>query len=235
MKKEQKYYYDYIDDFGVEQSWTGSFYELCKKYDVNGKEMRKMIENKTLPVELHSYTDYIDFKYDGDKNIFQSKVYWNQLCRMCDMCLSDACSDDYTDYIPNYKLGIECIKEIFGLNCNIKEIYDNEDDYKAKYWFVILPKKYYSFIIKTQDSHISTMKHVCNEIITDIEISRYNEDVHSKVKYTGWLNWYNIHNYKVKFDLKLTEGEVKRWDGGSYNKYSFYDIKPDYTKLKYIY
>lgn len=233
MKKEQKYFYSYIDDMGVERGWSCSFYELCKKYNVNGAGMRKMIENKEIP-DLHAYTEYLDFKYDGDKNIFQSKVYWNQLCKMCELGMHDSYQEDYTEYSPSDKLGAECVKEIFGLNCKIQPI--SEDDYfSPKYWFVILPKKYYSFIIKTQDSHIATMKHVCNEIIRDIEVSKINIDVHSKVKYAGWLNWYNIQNHKIRFDFKLCEGQVKKWDGGSYNKYSFFDVKPDFNKINYIY
>lgn len=237
MKKEQIYYYNYIDDMGVEQSWSGSFYELCKKFNVNGAGLRKLIENNELSVELHSYTHYTDFKYDGDKNIFQSKIYWNELCVMCDAKISESICTDYAECSPKHKNGAECVKEIFGLNCCIKPVYEDGDDdsFGPKYWFVILPKKYYSFIIKTQDSHISTMKHVCNEIIRDIEVSKTNIDVHSKVKYAGWLNWINIQNYKITFDFKLCEGEVKRWDGGTYKKYSFFDLKPHYEKLSYLY
>ncbi len=233
MKKEQYFYFNYIDPAtDIENAWTGNFYELCCKLGIKGKELTDKLRNdpESLPFEIHSGTCYTDFKYDKEnfKSFCQSKLFWNQLSEQAEAGIKDHFGGDYSEYEPMTDVGEESIKMVFGLNCKIKDI-------SNKFWFVVLPKSYYSFIVKKQYSHIATMKIVFREIEKDIELSRIDERVRSKVKYHGWLNWYNVKIHKIKFDLYVPDGIVTKYDGGQYTKYLIFDIQPHFEKLQYIY
>lgn len=233
MKKEQYYYFNYIDKAtDVEKGWSGNFYELCCRLGMKGKELTNIMRNnpEVLPFKIHSETIYTDFKYDKENfhSFCQSKVFWNQLSEQAEAGIKDSFGGDYTKYEPLANVGEESIKMVFNLNCKIQEVND-------KYWFVILPKKYYSFIMKKQDSHVATMKIMFREIEKDIELSKIDERVRSKVKYYGWINWYNVKTHGVKFDLYIPDGKVTRYDGSVYTKYFFFDITPHFDKLQYIY
>lgn len=233
MNKEQYFYFNYIDKAtDIEKSWSGNFYELCCKLGMKGSDLTYMIRNnpEDLPYEIHSETRYTDFKYDKDKfhSFCQSKVFWNQLSELAEAAVKDSFGGDYTTYKPMTDVGEESIRMVFGFNCKIQDIDD-------KYWFVILPKQYYSFIMKKQNSHVATMKIMFREIEKDIELSHTNEKVRSKVKYYGWINWYNVKMHGIKFDLYIPDCKVTRYDGSLYTKYFFFDLAPHFDKLQYIY
>ena len=233
MKKEQYFYFNYIDPAtDNEIAWQGNFYDLCCRLGMKGKELTYKLRKDpdSLPFEIHSGTWYTDFSYDKEnfKSFCQSKLFWNQLSETAEASIKDSFGGDYTTFAPMPNVAVESIKLVFGFNCKVQEI-DN------KYWFVILPKKYYSFIIKKQYSHVATMKAIFREIEKDIELSNIDERVRSKVKYYGWLNWWNIKIHKIKFDLYIPDGKVTKYDGGQYTKYLFFDIMPHFDKLQYIY
>ena len=233
MKKEQYFYFNYIDPAtDREIGWNGNFYELCCKLGMKGKELTDKLRNnpESLPFEIHSGTWYTDFKYDKENfhSFCQSKLFWNQLSEQAEAGIRDHFGGDYTEHRPDEKIGEESIKMVFGFNCKIQDI-------ENKYWFVILPKQYYSFIMKKQTSHVATMKIMFREIEKDIELSRNDERVKSKVKYYGWINWYNIKIHGINFDLCVPDCKVKRYDGSIYTKYFFFDITPHFDKLQYIY
>lgn len=233
MKKEQAFYFSYIDPAtDRELTWQGNFLELCRRLKMKGKDVAYALrhDENDLPYEIHSYTKYTDFKYDKEnfKSFCQSKLFWNQLSEMAQIHCKDYCDSDFSDYEPTEYLAEESIRIVFGFNCKVKDI-------EGKYWFVVLPKSYYSFIMKKQHSHIATMKTMFREIEKDIELSRIDERIRSKVKYYGWLNWWNIKIHKIKFDLCIPDGIVTKYDGGQYTKYLFFDIQPHFDKLHYIY
>ena len=232
MKKEQYYYFDYIDPaYDIEFRWEGTFYELCRKLGMNSKELSNKMRNdpESLPYEIHSDTRYTDFKYDHNDNhsFCNSKQYWNQLCMEAQIARKDYLDSDFSDYKPTIYLAEESIKIVFGFKCRIDE-YDD-------FWFVVLPKQYYSFIIKKEYNHFSTMRKIFEEIEKDIEICKLNDTVKSKVKYSGWINWYNISNNNIHFDVTLRGQKKTSFSGHEYYQYQYFDIKPHFEKLQYIY
>lgn len=233
MKKEQYYYFDYVDPTNdTEYRWEGSFYELCCRLGIKGKELRYKMNNEpeSLPYNIHSGTYYSDFKYNNgidDHSFCNSKQYWNQLCSEAQGRAKDYIDSDFSDYEPTIYLAEESINIVFDLNCRI-------DDY-GECWFVVLPKQYYSFIIKKGYNHFSTMKRIFTEIEEDIKLCNITDIVKSKVKYCGWLNWNNINNKNIHFDLKLKGQKKTNFWGNDYYKYMFFDIKPNFKKLQYIY